>query len=137
MHICIYMYKYMYTYLPNLAALTKTFATWEGLGPSQAANAFVRENWPGLAALTKTFATWEELGPPPSRKCFRQGELARPGSPDEDICDLGGARSLPSRKCFRQIIAFPVFFDNYWEKSLKNNKKQAKSLFFLCFFLII
>ena len=32
---------------PSKEALTKTFATWEGLGPSQ----------------TKTFATWEGLGP--------------------------------------------------------------------------
>ena len=48
---------------PGLAAMTKTFATWEWLGPFQVANAFVRANWPGPAALTKASATWEELGP--------------------------------------------------------------------------
>ena len=60
---------------PGQAALTKGFASWEGLGPSQQANPLVRSPWPVLA--------W------PSRL-------------DERICLLEGAQDLPRSKSFCQ-----------------------------------
>ena len=89
--------------IKNLTALTKTFATWEGSAPSQAANALVRGKWPGPAALTKTFATWEELGHPPQvANAFVRANWQGLAARTKIFATWKGIGTLASRKCFRR-----------------------------------